>query len=73
MINLANQREALIAEVEVFKKDTESRVDLASLMFEIKDRTDIENPNNVKAHSLHAGIVRQAMPLSENGSYPRSC
>ncbi|UOX33284.1 3-deoxy-manno-octulosonate cytidylyltransferase [Flavobacterium sediminilitoris] len=34
--------------IEVFKKDTESRVDLASLMFEIKDRTDIENPNNVK-------------------------
>ncbi|KIX22811.1 3-deoxy-manno-octulosonate cytidylyltransferase [Flavobacterium sp. 316] len=34
--------------IEVFKKDTENRVDLASLMFEIKNRTDIENPNNVK-------------------------
>ena len=34
--------------IEIFKNDTEKKVDLASLMFEIKDKTEIENPNNVK-------------------------
>ncbi|NJM80993.1 MAG: 3-deoxy-manno-octulosonate cytidylyltransferase [Flavobacterium sp.] len=34
--------------IEVFKNDTDKKVDLASMMFEIKDKTEIENPNNVK-------------------------
>ena len=34
--------------IEIFRNDTEKKVDLASLMFEIKDKTEIENPNNVK-------------------------
>lgn len=34
--------------IEIFKNDTEKKVDLASLMFEIKDKSEIENPNNVK-------------------------
>lgn len=34
--------------IEIFKNDTEKKVDLASLMFEIKEKSDIENPNNVK-------------------------
>ena len=34
--------------IDVFKNDKENKVDLASLMFEIKDKTEIENPNNVK-------------------------
>ncbi|WP_405606038.1 3-deoxy-manno-octulosonate cytidylyltransferase [Polaribacter sp. Asnod1-A03] len=34
--------------VAVFKKDTNKEVDLASLKVEIKDKEDIENPNNVK-------------------------
>jgi 3-deoxy-manno-octulosonate cytidylyltransferase (CMP-KDO synthetase) len=34
--------------IEVFKNDTDRKVDLASLMFEIKDKAEIENPNNVK-------------------------
>ena len=34
--------------IEIFKKDTEKKVDLASLMFEIKDKSEIDNPNNVK-------------------------
>ncbi len=34
--------------IEVFKKDLDKRVDLASLMFEIKDKEEIQNPNNVK-------------------------
>ncbi|OOB84340.1 3-deoxy-manno-octulosonate cytidylyltransferase [Flavobacterium columnare] len=34
--------------IEIFKKDLNKKVDLASLMFEIKDKVEIENPNNVK-------------------------
>ncbi|UOK41797.1 MULTISPECIES: 3-deoxy-manno-octulosonate cytidylyltransferase [Flavobacterium] len=34
--------------IEIFRKDIEKKVDLASLMFEIKDKSEIENPNNVK-------------------------
>jgi 3-deoxy-manno-octulosonate cytidylyltransferase (CMP-KDO synthetase) len=34
--------------IEVYKNDTEKKVDLASLMSEIKDEADINNPNNVK-------------------------
>ncbi|WP_264542605.1 MULTISPECIES: 3-deoxy-manno-octulosonate cytidylyltransferase [Flavobacterium] len=34
--------------IEIFKNDFEKKVDLASLMFEIKDKADIESPNNVK-------------------------
>lgn len=34
--------------IEVFKNDTTKQVDLASLMCEIKDEADINNPNNVK-------------------------
>lgn len=34
--------------IEVFKNDTNREVDLASLMREIKDETEIDNPNNVK-------------------------
>ncbi|MBC7844875.1 MAG: 3-deoxy-manno-octulosonate cytidylyltransferase [Flavobacterium sp.] len=34
--------------IEVYKNDIEKKVDLASLMSEIKDEADINNPNNVK-------------------------
>lgn len=34
--------------IRVFREDTEKSVDLASLMFEIKDEEVIRNPNNVK-------------------------
>ncbi|AOW10218.1 3-deoxy-manno-octulosonate cytidylyltransferase [Flavobacterium gilvum] len=34
--------------IEVYKNDTEKKVDLASLMCEIKEETEINNPNNVK-------------------------
>ncbi|HSD14756.1 MAG TPA: 3-deoxy-manno-octulosonate cytidylyltransferase [Flavobacterium sp.] len=34
--------------IEIFRNDTDKKVDLASLMFEIKEKSDIENPNNVK-------------------------
>jgi 3-deoxy-manno-octulosonate cytidylyltransferase (CMP-KDO synthetase) len=34
--------------IEVFKKDLDKKVDLASLMREITNKDDISNPNNVK-------------------------
>lgn len=40
--------EALEKLIEVYKNDPEKKVDLASLMCEIKDEADINNPNNVK-------------------------
>ncbi|SHJ28208.1 3-deoxy-manno-octulosonate cytidylyltransferase [Flavobacterium haoranii] len=41
-------KSALSQLVEVFKNDADKKVDLASLMFEIKDNEEISNPNNVK-------------------------
>ncbi|MFN8324903.1 3-deoxy-manno-octulosonate cytidylyltransferase [Flavobacterium sp.] len=43
--------------VEVFRIDTTKRVDLASLMFEINDTTEIENPNNVKVITDKEGFA----------------
>jgi 3-deoxy-manno-octulosonate cytidylyltransferase (CMP-KDO synthetase) len=40
--------EALEKLIEVYKNDSEKKVDLASLMSEIKDEQEINNPNNVK-------------------------
>jgi 3-deoxy-manno-octulosonate cytidylyltransferase (CMP-KDO synthetase) len=40
--------EPLAAVLEVFKNDTDKKVDLVSLMREIKDENEINNPNNVK-------------------------
>ena len=34
--------------IEVFKKDTQKKIDLASLKVQITNKEDIENPNNVK-------------------------
>lgn len=40
--------EPLIKLLEIFRKDSAGAVDLASLMREISDDSDINNPNNVK-------------------------
>lgn len=40
--------EPLAKVIEVFKNDTSKQVDLASLMREIKNEEEINNPNNVK-------------------------
>ena len=40
--------DALEKLIEVYEKDVEKKVDLASLMCEIKDEDEINNPNNVK-------------------------
>ncbi|OYQ36600.1 3-deoxy-manno-octulosonate cytidylyltransferase [Flavobacterium cyanobacteriorum] len=41
-------KEPLADVLEVFKSDAAHEIDLASLMYEIREWEDIENPNNVK-------------------------
>jgi len=41
-------REPLAKVIEVFRNDFDAKVDLASLMFEVVNKSDIDNPNNVK-------------------------
>ncbi|WP_281543323.1 3-deoxy-manno-octulosonate cytidylyltransferase [Maribacter aestuarii] len=41
-------RESLAGVLDVFKKDDEKEIDLASLMVKITDEEEIENPNTVK-------------------------
>ena len=43
--------------IEVFKKDTEKKVDLGSLMFQITDKDEINNPNNVKVITDQEGFA----------------
>ncbi len=42
------ERKSLEKVIEVFKNDTDKEIDLASLMVEISDRDEINNPNTVK-------------------------
>ena len=41
-------RDSLSKVIDVFRNDVDGKIDLASLMREIKDENDINNPNNVK-------------------------
>lgn len=41
-------KESMAGVLEVFKTDTKSEIDLASLMVRISDKEEIENPNTVK-------------------------
>ncbi len=43
--------------IEVFKNDTEKKVDLGSLMFQITDKEEINNPNNVKVITDQQGFA----------------
>lgn len=43
--------------INVFKQDISKRVDLASLMFEINETNEIENPNNVKVITDKEGFA----------------
>lgn len=42
------QKEPLEKLIEVFKNDLKNEVDVASLMFKLNDKIEINNPNNVK-------------------------
>jgi 3-deoxy-manno-octulosonate cytidylyltransferase (CMP-KDO synthetase) len=43
--------------IQVFKNDTTKNIDLGSLMFEIKDVAEINNPNNVKVITDQQGFA----------------
>jgi 3-deoxy-manno-octulosonate cytidylyltransferase (CMP-KDO synthetase) len=43
--------------IEVFKNDVEKKVDLGSLMFQITDKDEINNPNNVKVITDQQGFA----------------
>jgi 3-deoxy-manno-octulosonate cytidylyltransferase (CMP-KDO synthetase) len=43
--------------IDIFRKDTTKQVDLASLMREIKEEEDINNPNNVKVVTDQNGFA----------------
>jgi 3-deoxy-manno-octulosonate cytidylyltransferase (CMP-KDO synthetase) len=43
--------------IEVFKNDVEKKVDLGSLMFQITDKEEINNPNNVKVITDQEGFA----------------
>lgn len=49
--------EPLAKVIEVFKKDADKKVDLASLMREITNEDDINNPNNVKVVTDQNGFA----------------
>ena len=43
--------------IEVFKNDADKKVDLGSLMFQISDKEEINNPNNVKVITDQQGFA----------------
>ena len=47
----------LVKVLEVFRADYDKKVDLASLMFEITDEEEINNPNNVKVVTDQNGFA----------------
>lgn len=49
--------EPLAALIEVFRRDEARQVDLASLMLEMGEKADIENPNNVKVVTDQSGFA----------------
>jgi 3-deoxy-manno-octulosonate cytidylyltransferase (CMP-KDO synthetase) len=55
--------------IEAFKQDKDKKIDLASLMFEITEEDEINNPNNVKVvvdqHNFALYFSRSVIP------YPR--
>ena len=49
--------EPLAALVDIFRNDADNKVDLASLMFEITDKEEINNPNHVKVVTDQNGFA----------------
>jgi len=50
-------KEPLAKVIDVFRNDFDKKIDLASLMVEIKDQEEIENPNNVKVVVDQSGFA----------------
>ena len=64
-------KENLQSLIDIFKEDAEQKIDLASLMFEIKEKEVINNPNNVKVvvDQNHRALYfsRSAIPFARDG------
>ena len=64
-------KENLQSLIEVFEKDSQNMIDLASLMFEITDLEVIQNPNNVKVvideNNKALYFSRAAIPFPRDG------
>jgi 3-deoxy-manno-octulosonate cytidylyltransferase (CMP-KDO synthetase) len=50
-------KEPLEELITIFKNDSEKKVDLGSLMFQINDKDEINNPNNVKVITDQQGFA----------------
>ncbi len=50
-------KEPLEELITIFKNDSEKKVDLGSLMFQINDKEEINNPNNVKVITDQQGFA----------------
>lgn len=59
--------------IEVFKADAKKEISLASLKIELKDKSDIENPNHVKVITDNNGFAlyfsRSVIPFHREESY----
>lgn len=64
-------REPLAGLLEVFKADTDRKIDLASLMIRMDDPADIQNPNHVKVVTDKSGFAlyfsRSVIPFAREG------
>lgn len=60
-------KEALESLVNAFKADVENKIDLGSVMYQITDKEEIENPNNVKVvvdyHNFALYFSRSVIPF----------
>lgn len=65
-------KEPLSKVLDVFRNDFDSKVDLVSLMFQITDKAEIENSNNVKVITDQNGFAlyfsRSVIPFPRDGN-----
>ena len=66
------EKESLEKLIEIFESDSKKEIDLASLMVEIKDKNEIENPNCVKvitdANNFALYFSRSPIPYVRSNS-----
>ena len=66
-------KETLEDLIQVFKEDESQEVDIASLMFEVSDEQEIQNPNNVKVvtniHDFALYYSRSPIPFQRDSAF----
>lgn len=66
-------KETLDKLIAVFKNDDNHQIDIASVMFEIKDAQEIQNPNNVKVvtdiNDFALYFSRSSIPFQRDASF----